>query len=59
MTVSINTVVRVVVIGEGGLKSAHVVASVLVGFYLASSSLAPSITQLTYNVAETIAQLRL
>ena len=38
-------------IRKSGLRSGHAVACVLLGFYLASTSVAPSIHELTSNVA--------
>jgi hypothetical protein len=44
-------VIVVLLIRRSGLKIWHAVACTLLGFYLASSSIAPSIKTLTTNVA--------
>jgi hypothetical protein len=44
---------------KGGLKGGHAVVCVLLGFYLASSSLAPTIRDLTTNVARVIGDFHL
>ncbi|MBD0741896.1 hypothetical protein [Streptomyces sp. CBMA152] len=56
MAVSVSAVVLlaiivVLLVRKGGLKVGHAVVSALLGFYLASSSIAPSINQLTVKFA--------
>ncbi|MEE1827026.1 DUF2304 domain-containing protein [Streptomyces sp. BE20] len=52
-------VIVVVLIRRSGLKLAHAVVCALLGFYLASSSIAPSISQVTGNLAGMINGLKL
>ncbi|WP_354642183.1 DUF2304 domain-containing protein [Kitasatospora camelliae] len=52
-------VIVVVLIRKSGLRLAHAIICALLGFYLASSSLAPSIQAMTANVAGMINGLRL
>jgi hypothetical protein len=40
-----------ILIKKSGLKAGHAVVCMLLGFYLASSSVAPTIKELTTNVA--------
>ncbi|MEV7157078.1 hypothetical protein AB0N77_21010 [Streptomyces misionensis] len=61
MAVSISAallllIVVTLMVRNGGLKPAHAVACVLLGFYLADSSLAPTIQDLTSKTAQLIAQ---
>jgi ABC-type polysaccharide/polyol phosphate export permease len=49
----------VVLIRRSGLKFAHALVCALLGFYLASSSIAPSIQQVTSNLAGMLNGLRL
>ncbi|MFI9581373.1 hypothetical protein ACIHCQ_05915 [Streptomyces sp. NPDC052236] len=63
MALSISAVVLlaiivVILVRKSGLKGGHAVVCVLLGFYLASSSMAPSITQLTTNVAGMIGDIK-
>ena len=54
LSVSVAIVLMVVVallIKKSGLRSPHAAACVLLGFFLASTSVAPSIHELTSNVA--------
>ncbi|MFF2507353.1 hypothetical protein ACFVTY_28835 [Streptomyces sp. NPDC058067] len=56
MALSISAVVLFaiivfILIKKSGLKAGHAIVCVLLGFYLASSSIAPTISQLTTNVA--------
>ncbi|MGR8008472.1 hypothetical protein [Streptomyces hypolithicus] len=56
MALSISAVVLLAIIvilmvRKSGLKAGHAVVCVLLGFYLASSSVAPTINELTTNVA--------
>ncbi|MCX4746952.1 DUF2304 family protein [Kitasatospora sp. NBC_01287] len=52
-------VIVVVLIRRSGLKLAHAIVCGLLGFYLASSSIAPSITQVTSNLAGMLNDLKL
>ncbi|MFJ9769970.1 DUF2304 family protein [Kitasatospora sp. NPDC101157] len=52
-------VIVVVMIRRSGLKLSHAIVSALLGFYLASSSIAPSISQVTSNLAGMINGLKL
>ncbi|MCC9310239.1 DUF2304 domain-containing protein [Kitasatospora sp. RB6PN24] len=49
----------VVLIRRSGLKMAHAMICSLLGFYLASSSIAPSIQQVTSNLAGMLNGLKL
>lgn len=52
-------VIVVVLVRRSGLKLAHAVVCSLLGFYLASSSIAPSIQQVTSNLAGMLNDLKL
>ncbi|MFH9353022.1 DUF2304 domain-containing protein [Kitasatospora sp. NPDC017646] len=52
-------VIVVVLIRRSSLKPAHAIVCALLGFYLASSSIAPSISQVTTNLAGMINGLKL
>ncbi|WP_431983734.1 hypothetical protein [Streptomyces qinglanensis] len=63
MALSISAVVLLAIIvillvRKSGLKAGHAVICVLLGFYLASSSMAPTISDLTSNVAGMIGELK-
>ncbi|MFD3756716.1 hypothetical protein [Streptomyces sp. NPDC058622] len=63
MAVSISAVVLLAVlvilfVKKGGLKAGHAVVCVLLGFYLASSSMAPAISELATNVARLISGIK-
>ncbi|MCJ0871314.1 hypothetical protein [Streptomyces sp. AP-93] len=63
MALSISAVVLLAVIvfllvRRSGLKAGHAVVCVLLGFYLASSTVAPTLSQLTNNVASMISGLK-
>ncbi|MCY0940150.1 hypothetical protein [Streptomyces antarcticus] len=63
MAVSISAVVLLAVlvilfVKKGGLKAGHAVACVLLGFYLASSSMAPAISEVATNVARLISGIK-
>ncbi|MBE9497881.1 MULTISPECIES: hypothetical protein [Streptomyces] len=63
MALSISAVVLLAIIvillvRKSGLKAGHAVICVLLGFYLASSSMAPTINDLTSNVAGMIGELK-
>ncbi|MFE2284055.1 MULTISPECIES: hypothetical protein [unclassified Streptomyces] len=64
MALSISAVVLLAVIvfllvRRSGLKAGHAAVCVLLGFYLASSTVAPTLSQLTSNVASMISGLKL
>ncbi|MEU8924498.1 DUF2304 family protein [Kitasatospora sp. NPDC048545] len=52
-------VIVVALIRRSGLKLGHAIVCALLGFYLASSSIAPSISQVTSNLAGMINGLKL
>ncbi|MDJ0465406.1 hypothetical protein [Streptomyces sp. H27-C3] len=63
MALSISVVVLLAIIvilmvRKSGLKGGHAVICVLLGFYLASSSIAPTINELTTNVAGMIGGIK-
>ncbi|MEV6723576.1 hypothetical protein AB0M94_21875 [Streptomyces xanthochromogenes] len=63
MAVSISAVVLLAIIAfmlvkKGGLNAGHAVVCILLGFYLASSSIAPTISQATTNVASWIGGIK-
>ncbi|MEB8341071.1 hypothetical protein [Streptomyces endophyticus] len=63
MALSISAVVLFaiivfILIKKSGLKAGHAVVCVLLGFYLASSSIAPTIQQLTTNVADMVGGIK-
>ncbi len=56
MALSISAVLLLLIVvfllvKKSGLKAGHAVVCVLLGFYLASSSVAPTIREVTTNVA--------
>ncbi|KOX34958.1 membrane protein [Streptomyces sp. NRRL F-6491] len=51
-------IVVFLLIRKSGLKAGHAAICALLGFYLASSSIAPSISTLTTNVAGMIGGLK-
>ncbi|MCX4660302.1 hypothetical protein GT204_20645 [Streptomyces sp. SID4919] len=62
MALSISAVVLLaiivfILIKKSGLKGGHAVICMLLGFYLASSSIAPTITEVTSNVAGMIGDI--
>ncbi|MEU9121417.1 hypothetical protein AB0C96_16450 [Streptomyces sp. NPDC048506] len=64
MALSISAVVLLAIIvfllvKKSGLKAAHAFVCMLLGFYLASSSIAPTVKTLTTNVASMIGGLKL
>ncbi|MCB5166927.1 hypothetical protein LG634_19030 [Streptomyces bambusae] len=64
MALSISAVVLLGVIvfllvKKSGLKPGHAVVCVLLGFYLSSSTMAPTMRELTTNVANMIGGLKL
>ncbi|GAA2480894.1 MULTISPECIES: hypothetical protein [Streptomyces] len=63
MALSISAVVLLAIvvfllIRKSGLKAGHAVVCMLLGFYLASSSIAPTISELTTNVAGMIGGIK-
>ncbi|MDT3397780.1 hypothetical protein RKE29_14195 [Streptomyces sp. B1866] len=64
MALSISLVVLLLIIvvllvQKSGLKAGHAILCVLLGFYLASSSIAPTIDDLTTNVTDMIGDVKL
>ncbi|WP_328300628.1 hypothetical protein OG389_24670 [Streptomyces sp. NBC_00435] len=64
MALSISAVVLLAIVvfllvRRSGLKAGHAAVCVLLGFYLASSTVAPTLSQLTSNVASMISGLKL
>ncbi|WP_405489263.1 hypothetical protein [Streptomyces sp. NBC_00096] len=64
MALSISAVVLLAIVvfllvRRSGLKAGHAAVCVLLGFYLASSTMAPTLSQLTSNVASMISGLKL
>jgi len=51
-------IVVFLLIRKSGLKGGHAVVCMLLGFYLASSSMAPTISELTTNVAGMIGGIK-
>ncbi|WP_369233472.1 hypothetical protein AB5J56_16405 [Streptomyces sp. R21] len=63
MALSISAVVLLAIIvfilvRRSGLKAAHAIVCVLLGFYLASSTMAPTISELTTNIAGMIGSIK-
>lgn len=63
MALSISAVVLLLIIvmllvRKAGLKAGHAVVCVLLGFYLAGSSIAPTISELTSNVAGMLGDIK-
>ena len=63
MALSISAVVLLAVVvfllvKKSGLKAAHALVCMLLGFYLASSTIAPTISQLTTNIAGMIGSIK-
>ena len=63
MALSISAVVLLAIIvfllvRKSGLKAGHAVVCMLLGFYMASSSSAPTISELTTNVAGMIGGIK-
>ncbi|MFJ5264123.1 hypothetical protein ACIQAC_27040 [Streptomyces sp. NPDC088387] len=62
MALSISAVVLLAIVvfllvKKSGLKAGHAVVCVLLGFYLASSTIAPTINELTTNIAGMIGSI--
>jgi hypothetical protein len=51
-------IIVVILVRKSGLKAGHAVVCVLFGFYLASSTMAPTISDLTTNVADMIGSFK-
>ncbi|MET7319905.1 hypothetical protein [Streptomyces sp. NPDC005549] len=62
MALSISAVVLLAIIvfllvKKSGLKAGHAIVCMLLGFYLASSTIAPTINDLTTNIAGMISDI--
>jgi hypothetical protein len=51
-------IVVFLLVKKSGLKGGHAVVCVLLGFYLASSTVAPTISDLTTNIASMIGSIK-
>jgi hypothetical protein len=51
-------IIVVLLIRKSGLKGGHAVVCMLLGFYLASSTIAPTINDLTTNIAGMIGSIK-
>ncbi|MBO4256650.1 MULTISPECIES: hypothetical protein [Streptomyces] len=63
MALSISAVVLLAIVvfllvRKSGLKGGHAVVCILLGFYLASSTVAPTINDLTTNIASMIGSIK-
>ncbi|MEU1045393.1 hypothetical protein ABZ400_09585 [Streptomyces sp. NPDC005897] len=63
MALSISAVVLLAIIvfllvKKSGLKTGHAIVCMLLGFYLASSTIAPTINDLTTNIAGMISDIK-
>ncbi|WP_221358303.1 hypothetical protein [Streptomyces beigongshangae] len=63
MALSISAVVLLAIIvfilvKKSGLKAPHAIVCMLLGFYLASSTIAPTINDLTTNIAGMIGDIK-
>ncbi len=63
MALSISVVVLLAIIvflliKKSGVKTGHAVVCMLLGFYLASSTVAPTISEVTSNIAGMIGSIR-
>ncbi|MFJ2605944.1 hypothetical protein ACIQOU_35690 [Streptomyces sp. NPDC091279] len=63
MALSISAVVLLAIVvfllvKKSGLKTGHAVVCMLLGFYLASSTIAPTISNLTSNIAGMIGGIK-
>nr|WP_237694865.1 hypothetical protein [Streptomyces sp. SID5468] len=52
-------IVLIVLMRGGSIKAGPAIVAILLGFFLASSGLAPSINRLMESIASTINQIRL
>ncbi|MBW5486860.1 MULTISPECIES: hypothetical protein [Streptomyces] len=64
MALSISAVVLLAIVvfllvRKAGLKAGHAVVCILLGFYLSSSSIAPTLSQVTNSVAGMVSGLKL
>ncbi|SEC15620.1 hypothetical protein [Streptomyces sp. 2314.4] len=64
MAVSVSAVVLLAVVTfmlvkKGGLKVGHAIVCILLGFYLAGSSIAPTISDATTRVAQMIGDVKI
>jgi hypothetical protein len=51
-------IVVFLLIKKSGLKAGHAIVCMLLGFYLASSTVAPTISELTTNIAGMIGSIK-
>jgi hypothetical protein len=51
-------IIVVLLIKKSGLKAGHAIVCALLGFYLASSTVAPTINELTTNIAGMIGSIK-
>jgi hypothetical protein len=63
VALSISAVVLLAIIvflliRKSGLKAGHAIVCMLLGFYMASSSMAPTISKLTTNIAGMIGNIK-
>ncbi|NEY31452.1 hypothetical protein GTU99_04410 [Streptomyces sp. PRKS01-65] len=63
MALSISAVVLLAIIvflliKKSGLKAGHAIVCMLLGFYLASSTVAPTISELTSNIAGILGSIK-
>ncbi|MDG5805385.1 MULTISPECIES: hypothetical protein [Streptomyces] len=63
MALSISAVVLLaiivfILIKKSGLKAPHAIICILLGFYLSSSTIAPTISELTTNIAGMIGSIK-
>jgi hypothetical protein len=63
VALSISAVVLLAIIvflliKKSGLKAGHAIVCMLLGFYLASSTIAPTISQLTTNIAGMLGSIK-
>ncbi|MFJ8541428.1 hypothetical protein ACIRFH_05280 [Streptomyces sp. NPDC093586] len=63
MALSISAVVLLAIIvfllvKKSGLKAGHAIVCMLLGFYLASSTVAPTISEVTTNIAGMIGSIK-
>jgi hypothetical protein len=47
-----------ILIKKSGLKAPHAIVCVLFGFYLASSTMAPTISEVTTNIADMVGGIK-
>jgi hypothetical protein len=61
LSISVVVLLAIIVfllVKKSGLKSGHAVVCMLLGFYLASSTVAPTISNLTKNIAGMIGGIK-